>query len=101
MLTDESGRYAGILRVLTARGAPPDTRAGSLAICQDRILIPEMNVQDALHLFDGSGTPALAVLADKASGRVIGVLDEADALHAYAQALEDQRRTLAGEDPGR
>lgn len=101
VLTDEAGRYAGILRVLTARGAPPDTRAGSLAICQDRILIPEMNVQDALHLFDGSGTPALAVLADKDSGKVIGVLDEADALHAYAQALEDQRRTLAGEDPGR
>lgn len=101
VLADGEGRYAGLVRLLTTHGAPPDARAETLAMCRDRILVPEMNVQDALRLFEGAGTPALAVLSDKDGGRIVGVLDEAEALHAYAQALEAQRRTLAGEDPGR
>ena len=99
VLSDAAGGYAGLVRMLMTLNAPPDAPASTLAICPDRVLRPDMNVQEALGLFDGAGTPVLAAL--DAAGAIVGVLDEADALHAYAQALEAQRRSLAGEEPGR
>lgn len=99
VLSDAAGGYAGLVRMLMTLNAPPDATASTLAICPDRVLRPDMNVQEALGLFDGAGTPVLAAL--DAAGAIVGVLDEADALHAYAQALEAQRRSLAGEEPGR
>lgn len=97
-LEDGAGRYAGLIRLVASYGAAPEMQAGTLALCRDRALVPDMNVQDAIRLFEGAGTPVLAVL-DAASGKVIGLLDEADGLHAYAQALEAQRHGLTGGDP--
>ncbi|WP_127089775.1 chloride channel protein [Aquabacter cavernae] len=99
LLVDAAGAYAGLVRLLMTYGADPAMPAAQLAICADRGLEGTMNVQDALRRFDGAGTPILAVVDGKT--RVpVGLLDEAEALHAYAQALEMQRRTLSGEDPG-
>ncbi|MEW6254844.1 MAG: chloride channel protein [Pseudomonadota bacterium] len=98
-LVDERGAYAGIVRLLTALSADPATPASALAICADCAVQPGMSVQDALRRFEGTQTPVLAVTDGTAQNRPVGMLDEAGALLAYAQALERQRRTLFGEDP--
>lgn len=99
VLVDEAGAYAGLVRLLTTYGADPETPASKLAICTDCAVLPPMNVQDALRRFKGTGTPILAVIDGLQGKKPVGLLDEADALFAYAQALEMQRRTLFGEDP--
>ncbi|MBA4789065.1 MAG: chloride channel protein [Rhizobiales bacterium] len=98
LLVDGAGAYAGLVRLLMTYGVDGSVPAAHIAICADRSLTPDINIQDALRRFEGAGTPILAVV--DAGGKPVGLLDEADALHAYAQALEMQRRSLAGEDPG-
>ncbi len=97
-LADGDGRYAGLIRLIMTYGADSAAAAGTLAICRDRVLVPDMNVQDAIRLFENAGTPVLAVVDSAQTGRIVGLLDEAEALHAYATALERQRHGLAGED---
>lgn len=99
VLVDETGAYAGIVRLLMILGADESAPASDLAICRDRSVQPGMTVQDALRQFSGSQTPVLAVTDGTAQNRPVGLFEEAHALLAYAQALELQRRTLFGEDP--
>ncbi|TCT02402.1 chloride channel protein [Aquabacter spiritensis] len=101
VLVDGAGGYAGLVRLLTLQGVADDAPLADHLLCRDRVLHPGMRIEEAIRQFEGAGTPILTVVAEDGSGRVIGMLDEAEALHAYAQALEDQRRGIAGEEPVR
>ncbi len=63
---------------------------------QKDVLQPQMNVKDAMQVFDETESEALAVV-EADSRQVIGLLTEAHALRRYAEELDNARRDLVGE----
>ncbi|GBR51196.1 chloride channel protein [Neokomagataea thailandica NBRC 106555] len=100
VLTDEDGRYAGMLGVADlhlARGNP-NQLVGELAHHQEYMLTPLMNVRDAIEHFTEAEADALVVVDDVLSRKIVGLLTEQHALRRYAEELERSRRSLAGEE---
>jgi CIC family chloride channel protein len=96
---DKTGGYAGLVLVADAHRAGDEQGPGSLAgilHSQDTLLIPSMNVRQAVAAFDAAEAESLAVVDPADQNRVIGVLTEAHALRRYAEESERQRRDLAG-----
>jgi CIC family chloride channel protein len=99
---DAKERYAGMVSVPEAHLSGFDTEAepGSLADLlhqKDTVLVPQMNIKEAADLFERSESEALAVIENRASMRVIGLLTEAHVLRRYTEELDKARRDLAGE----
>ena len=95
---DEEGRYAGLVLVSEAH----ETEDQTIAIEQllqhvDDMLLPEMNIKQAVRAFDRTEAEALIVVNSHAGRRVIGLLTEAHALRRYTDALELRQRDLLGE----
>ncbi|MFS8038387.1 chloride channel protein [Xanthobacter sp. AM11] len=94
-LVDEAGRYAGLVRVSLAHAAEdPAAPASTLARQQDDMLLPETNVKEAARAFDAARVEELAVVADRAGRRLVGLLSEAHVLRRYAEELDKARRGL-------
>jgi CIC family chloride channel protein len=96
---DRHGRYAGIALVAEAHEAERQPEVSVQSILRNRAatLVPEMNVQQAVAVFDGAEAESLAVVDTRDRGRVVGVLTEAFALRRYAEESEKRRRAIAGE----
>ncbi|WP_279357999.1 chloride channel protein [Methylobacterium indicum] len=62
---------------------------------RDDILTPEMNVKDALAVFERAEADALAVVAGANDRRVVGLLTEQHALRRYSEELDRTSRDLA------
>ena len=62
----------------------------------DDMLLPEMNIKQAVRAFDRTEAEALVVVNSRAERRVIGLLTEAHALRRYTEALELRRRDVLG-----
>jgi len=99
---DRDGRYAGL--VLVAEAHAPETVAkheartvGDIARYKDVVLRPQMNVREAIALFDRAESEELAVVDGIVAPRVVGVLTEAHALRRYAEETDRARRSLVGE----
>jgi CIC family chloride channel protein len=96
-LTDESGRYAGMINVaeahLHAREAEGCVR--SLARQSDIWLTPDMNARTAMALFDQAEADQLAVL-DPVSGAPLGVLTEPYLARRYAEKADAAVRSAFG-----
>jgi CIC family chloride channel protein len=75
-----------------ASGDAVDDRIATLAQAADTFLLPDMNVREALDLFETSETDALAVVDSPTSRRPIGMLTEAHALRRYGEELERRNR---------
>jgi CIC family chloride channel protein len=96
-------RYAGILIVpeMHADQADAEAEKGTavreLAQFKETVLLPSMNVKVAAQAFTASGSEELAVVDDKYSRVVVGLLTEGHLLRRYAEELEKARRDLSGE----
>lgn len=95
---DDAGRYAGIVLVAEAHAEADEHRlVGDILHHRDVVLLPEMNVKEAVALFERAEGDALAVVDSAATRRVVGLLTEYYALRRYSEELERRRRELAGE----
>ena len=96
-VVDAMGKYAGLVLVADLHATIAedlDKPVTELAIERDVTLLPDMNVRQALDLFETSEADALAVIDAPASRRPIGVLSEAHALRRYGEELERRNREL-------
>lgn len=96
VVTDATGRYAGLVSVPEAYAAPLE--GGSLAALlhlDDRVLLPSMNARVAMSAFEAAEAEAMAVV-DGPGRRVIGLLTEAHLLRRYGEEVEKRRREESG-----
>jgi CIC family chloride channel protein len=97
VVVDAEGRYLGLAVVAEAHS--PDVtafRLDSLLHCRNVVLHPEMNIRDAMVVFEGAEAESLAVV--EAEGHhVVGTLTEAHAVRRYAEESEQRRREAVGE----
>ncbi len=101
VVVDGAGRYLGIAQVTEVHGPDLNDGANSRMIAeflhnQKDVLEPQMNVKDAMKMFDATESEALAVV-ENGTQRVIGLLTEAHALRRYSEELDRARRDLVGE----
>lgn len=92
-------KYAGVVFVAEAHGVK-DTPAESVQDIlryRDAILLPDMNVKQAVAIFDTAEAESLAVVDSADRGQVIGILTEAHALRRYAEELDRHRRDILGD----
>jgi CIC family chloride channel protein len=96
---DATGCYAGL--VLVAEAHAPDIKAanGLADILHARgiVLLPAMNIQEAITVFDAAEMESLAVVESDGLRRPVGVLTEAHAMRRYAEESERRRREAVGE----
>jgi chloride channel protein, CIC family len=97
---DHEGRYAGLVIVAEAHAThfAGDAPVSAALRHVDDVLLPKMNVQEAVAAFDRAEAEALAVIESHASRRAIGILTETYALRRYTTELERRRREFMGED---
>ena len=98
VVVDESSRYLGIVQVpeLHATGREV-SRLGELLDHEEVALLPQMNVKEAIAMFERAESDALVVVDDTTGRRVIGLLTEQHALRRYSEELDRSRRELSGE----
>jgi chloride channel protein, CIC family len=99
IVVDDAGGYLGLAIVADAYRTDKDHATAdfaSIVHSQATLLIPSMNVRQAVAAFDATEAESLAVVDPEHQNRVIGVLTEAHALRRYAEESERQRRDLLG-----
>ncbi|MEH3147063.1 MAG: chloride channel protein [Methylobacterium frigidaeris] len=99
---DDAGRYAGIVLVPEAHAEALDDTAGSARVgdilrYRGDVLLPQMNAKEAVAQFDRTESEALAVVENRQTARVIGLLSEKHTLKRYSEELDRQRRASVGE----
>lgn len=98
VVVDQSDRYAGIIHVAEAHAVDVNiSQVGETLHYTDQFLLPQMSVKDAISAFEQSESDALAVVDNRESRRVIGLLTEQYALRRYSEELDRRRRDLSGE----
>jgi CIC family chloride channel protein len=97
VVTDQSGRYAGIAYPAEAAAMGGDGTVESILHLQDRFLLPGMTVKEALAAFESAQADALAVLDGPESREVLGLLTEQYALRRYNEELDRRRKEMSGE----
>ena len=101
ILTDEQGRYAGMVLVPEAHAEKHDDEVElpvrDIAEFRRSFLLPQMNAKEAMALFDSIETEALAVVDSRETLKVLGLLTESHTLRRYSEELDRRRRELAGE----
>ncbi len=98
VVVDETGRYLGIVQVPDLHAASREvTQLGELLDEEEAALLPQMNVKEAIALFEQAESDALVVVDDLELRRVIGILTEQHALRRYSEELDRSRRELSGE----
>jgi len=98
VVTDETGRYAGIAyppeaAVVTGEGR----HVADILHHDEHFLLPGMNVKEALAAFETAEADALAVLDSPDTRQVLGILTEQYALRRYSEELDRRRREISGE----
>jgi CIC family chloride channel protein len=102
VVVDADGGYLGVALISEAFASAdrPEEDAGrtaaDIAHWADVALTPEMNVKEAVALFDRTESEALAVIDSKATRKVLGLLTEGYALRRYAEELDKARLGLTG-----
>lgn len=96
---DDDRSYAGLVVVAEAHGPEADPAAALDTILhhRDAMLLPLMNVRQAVSAFDVAEAETLAVVDAGDRNRVIGLLTEAHALRRYAEESERRRREMMGD----
>ena len=102
LVVDTDGRYQGVALTAEAFASAdnPDEdaklTAADIAHWKDTPLTPDMNIKEAVAIFDRSESEALAVVDSHDSRKVLGMLTEGFALRRYAEELDKARQGLAG-----
>lgn len=98
IVTDEEGRYAGIVYTAEAFTVTGEGRnVEAILRHEGHFLLPGMSVKEALGTFEAAEADALAVLDGPETRQVLGLLTEQYALRRYNEELDRRRRDLAGE----
>jgi CIC family chloride channel protein len=102
VIVDGADQYAGVALVAEVHAlelaGELDTRTiGEFLHYAQQVLEPQMNIKDAMKMFDAAESEALAVIDGPATRKVIGLLTEGHALRRYAEELDRARRDLVGE----
>ncbi len=98
VVVDAQSRYVGIVQVPELHAAGKEvSRLGELLDEEVAVLLPQMNVKEAIALFERAESDALVVVDDVERRRVIGLLTEQHALRRYSEELDRSRRELSGE----
>ena len=97
ILLDAAQGYAGLLMMASAygEGVESDTPLQQLAVNREVTLSPDMNIEEAMRVFEGAETEELAVVAP--DGAVLGLLAEGYVARRYARELEKAQQDLFGE----
>jgi len=97
---DAAGHYAGLVLVADAHAADVEITKGLHGILHHRMVVlhPEMNIQEAIAVFDAAEAESLAVVETTGEHRPIGILTEAHAMRRYAEESERQRRDMIGDN---
>lgn len=95
---DRDDRYAGLVMVADAHSPDISTDKSIKEILhyKDDVILPGMQVREAVLAFDRAEAEALAVVDSLRDRRVVGILTEAYVLRRYTAALEGNRRDLGG-----
>jgi CIC family chloride channel protein len=102
VVVDPDGGYLGV--VLTAEafamaeqpGGDAGRTCAQIAHWKDVLLLPEMNIKQAVSIFERAESEALAVVDGVETRRVVGLLTEGYALRRYAEELDKARASLTG-----
>lgn len=100
IVVDEGDRYAGVVMVPEAHAAEDGAAKRDLVDMlrfADTALTPQMNIKQAMFLFERSESEALAVVDNAQSLKILGMLTEAHALRRYAEELDQARKGATGE----
>jgi CIC family chloride channel protein len=97
VLTDSTGAYFGIVDTPRAFDTSLDDSAevGTLAEMKGMALEPQLDVRQAIKVFDANGADFLAVVSD--AGEVIGSLSENFVHRRYTDEMEKAQREMFGE----
>jgi CIC family chloride channel protein len=74
-----------------------DVSVREIAELRRSFLLPQMNANEAMALFDSIEAEALAVVDSRENLKVLGLLTESHTLRRYSEELDRRRRELAGE----
>ena len=96
VMIDARGAYQGIVLVPEAHATETGTLE-DLIQYQNFMLTPEMSIKSALATFSQAESDALAVVENRETRKVIGLLTEQYALRRYSEELERRRRDITGE----
>jgi CIC family chloride channel protein len=96
---DAVGHYVGLALVAEAHAPDLEATRSILGILHHRdiVLHPDMNIQQAIAVFDAAEAESLAVVEIGESRRPVGILTEAHAMRRYAEESERRRREAVGE----
>jgi CIC family chloride channel protein len=96
---DDEGRYAGLALTAEAHAPEVEPTKGLVEILhyRDVVLLPAMNIQEAIAAFDAAEAESLAVVEAGDERSPIGILTEAHAMRRYAEESEQRRREAIGE----
>jgi CIC family chloride channel protein len=101
VVVDPDGRYLGV--ALTAEafalaedGGDAGKTCADIAHWKDTVLLPEMNIKQAVSIFERAESEALAVVDTAENRKVLGLLTEGYALRRYAEELDKARASLTG-----
>jgi CIC family chloride channel protein len=97
IVTDAAGRYAGIAYPAEAFTLAGEGEVGDILHHAAHVLLPGMNVKEAIAEFEAAEADALAVVDGLETRKVLGLLTEQFALKRYSEELDRRRRELAGE----
>ncbi|MCC2608435.1 chloride channel protein [Neorhizobium petrolearium] len=102
ILTDEAGKYAGIILLPDIYAAPLEDSAeprtlASFAKYHNDVLLGTMNAKQAAAIFDKLEAEALAVVNNQIERKVVGLLTESHTLRRYSEELDRRRREMSGE----
>lgn len=106
LLTGAEERYEGVVIVADAYkdGLDEASPVLDLARVKEAVLLPDMNVKEAMRLFDATEAETLPVVDSLQDRKVLGLLNENHAVRRYAEELDKSRREMIGEpaaEPGR
>jgi len=102
IVTDETGKYAGIVLLPDVYAAPRDDAAEPRTLAafvryKNDVLLGAMNARQAAAMFDKLEAEALAVVNNQIERKVIGLLTESHTLRRYSEELDRRRREMSGE----
>jgi CIC family chloride channel protein len=89
-LTDEAGRFQGIVVVAEAHRSGLDQNAPILSLAQssEAALLPHMSIKEAMRTFDKTESDTLAVIDTPESRKLVGMLKESYATRRYSEEME-------------
>ena len=82
--------------VAEAHAAAGDTPLDALLHLEDALLLPRMNVKEAMAVFDTTEAEALAVVDALDSRKVVGLVTASHLLRRYGEELDRRRQEEVG-----